>query len=475
VDGYPWRIDLDQETTHVRTSSAASAVALSLLLATTLLPATARAARPLALVRVDVSCALDPDCERARLHLAEALVAEGLSVVVSVGGLDSTALDRCECAWDIGTTQPLVADDAEAYGHHLRRGKGLYLGGENIYFDVRNQSIAEALRAFGGGAVLVWPSRPVPLASPDLFPESVNLRTLPRHPVVDFTLRCGVVDEVVYDGVGVGWFQLASHGDVLTGIPTASPAAAWGMDRGGIEDLLAAPEGRVVSVLDLNWLANTFDLGDNRRYAAGMVLWLCGGADGGASRTPHCAPRTQGFWQRQCHAEADDGGPELLVDDWRTVRPVVDAILRSVPLPGIGSSRNVPTCEGLDAEPESDPCERALKQVTAWLLNVQDGLVSCDCPFDEETVASLLAHHGLLLPGGLDTADLGGFLVGLVAQGRCDVAAEIAAALNEGRLLPDYEGEGDTSSGFDSRGAESGRGAPGRVRARRENGEPRRP
>lgn len=410
--------------------------------------ASAASARPLAVVIHDRLC--DLDCDLARRNLREVLLSEGLSVAVQGRGLEDGDLDDRACAFDIRVRDEVQPEEVAVLGALLERGGGAYLGGENIFFDARNRSVTAALNALGAGGVQAYPDRPTPLPTPGEFPEDANPLLDPPHPLTLLRPAGGPAAPVIFDGVGVGWFLFAGRGDTPLGLPGSSPMAAWGSDRGGVEDLPPVPDGRLVSILDLNWLSTTFGSARNREQAGSIAAWLCGGPEGVEGPVePRCTTRTRGFWRRQCSGD-EAGRPEALASDWSALRAGVDRFLASLSLPQLRLSTRH-TCDALEPDPDSDPCERALAQATAYLLNVRYGLVSCDCPFDAEALAAEVASRaGLTLPSGLDAVSLADYLFLLLQLGHCTLVNDLADGLNQGRSLTDYQGEGDVTA--DGRG-----------------------
>ena len=83
-------------------------------------------------------------------------------------------------------------------------------------------------------------------------------------------------------------------------------------------------------------------------------------------------------------------------------------------------------CEdGMDADPPSNPCERALKQYTAMLFNLSSDRLQFNCDLD-------------LVAGSCGSSTLGELvdeLAGLINSGdgnNCKLAADCAVAVNEG-------------------------------------------
>jgi hypothetical protein len=147
-------------------------------------------------------------------------------------------------------------------------------------------------------------------------------------------------------------------------------------------------------------------------------------------------PLTQGYWHRQCLGAGlitpgrNGRGPQEPTepDFLKTLVPAVDARLQaSIFLPP-----TFRTCEdGIDAVPPSDPCERALKQYTALLLNIESGRLQESCDIDLSAESCSATTIG----------DLVNELAGLINSGDpddCQVASDCAGAVNEnqGIVIP---------------------------------------
>ena len=144
-------------------------------------------------------------------------------------------------------------------------------------------------------------------------------------------------------------------------------------------------------------------------------------------------PMTAGYWHRQCLGVAqEDGGlsPSRKGKGPKSpTEPDFEELLMEcadLELADLGFFLD-DTCSGIDARPASDDCERALRQLTALVLNVCSGRLQEACPvclascgFDEAdgSVAELINEI---------TADIQG--------GFCKQAAEKAALVNEGEGL----------------------------------------
>ncbi len=145
---------------------------------------------------------------------------------------------------------------------------------------------------------------------------------------------------------------------------------------------------------------------------------------------PECAcnadPRSQGYWHRQClgvglitpgrhgRGPAEAKEPDFL----KTLVPAVNTRLQN-------SIFEFRTCEdGIDTVPPSEPCEKAKKQYTALLLNLESGRLAPGCGIDpasssctSSTIAGLIEEIAALINSGTDQ--------------NCKLAASCAGAANE--------------------------------------------
>jgi hypothetical protein len=150
-------------------------------------------------------------------------------------------------------------------------------------------------------------------------------------------------------------------------------------------------------------------------------------------------PLSQGYWHRQCLGAdlispgRNGRGPnEPTAPDFvKTLLPDANALLEEKVFVFAACE------EGMDADPPSDPCERALKQYTALLFNLASERLENAC---QVTVAD----------SGCESATLGELideLAGLINNGdggSCQLAAACAAAVNEGGVVPGSTGAGLT-------------------------------
>jgi hypothetical protein len=142
-------------------------------------------------------------------------------------------------------------------------------------------------------------------------------------------------------------------------------------------------------------------------------------------------PRTQGYWHRQCLGlPASEGGldpgrkgrgPKETTDPNFSDGLMSCTDLRLEDLGFFGER----TCSAMDADPPSDPCERAKRQLAALILNVCSDRLTETCELDLSNVScSAMSVEGLIQ----ETSQL-------IQSGECGKAADCAALVNEGEGL----------------------------------------
>ena len=141
-------------------------------------------------------------------------------------------------------------------------------------------------------------------------------------------------------------------------------------------------------------------------------------------------PSGQGFWHRQClGAPVSQGGlapgrrgrgPFVPTEPGfvEELMPCADARLAE-----LGFTEDT-TCSGLDAHPSNDPCERALKQLSALILNACSSRVTGSCGVDAGVEGCAAATVGELIDEAAD----------LIHSGECRQAASCVAVVNEGAV-----------------------------------------
>jgi hypothetical protein len=105
--------------------------------------------------------------------------------------------------------------------------------------------------------------------------------------------------------------------------------------------------------------------------------------------------------------------------------PCADAILEDLLFYGVD------TCDGMNADPANDPCEKATKELTALILNVCSERAPETCEVDLQSQGCLSTDVGSLLEE----------LAGYIAAGSCEQARECAETSNDGQgLIEDANG-----------------------------------
>jgi hypothetical protein len=157
--------------------------------------------------------------------------------------------------------------------------------------------------------------------------------------------------------------------------------------------------------------------------AMGVAVPIAGGYSGtnGLASVPcaavggGCAPRTQGFWKRQCTADHPSGEPGRLAS-------YLAEIAGTATFSDVGTVAEA--CAELTPSPRMDKCEQAEAQLAALLFNVASNrLSSCCCVEGPD--------------GDITASDAIGIIDALLANplrdfGDCVTAQALAAAINEG-------------------------------------------
>ncbi len=147
---------------------------------------------------------------------------------------------------------------------------------------------------------------------------------------------------------------------------------------------------------------------------------------------PQCDPNplTQGYWHRQClGVPANEGGLDPGGKGRGPQSPTEPNFVEELMgcaegvLGGLGFGET--TCEGMEADPPSDDCERALKQLTALILNVCSDRLQLDCPVCLDSVGTFSPNVSLLI------SDVASY----IQAGMCKAAAQLAALANEGEAI----------------------------------------
>jgi hypothetical protein len=146
-----------------------------------------------------------------------------------------------------------------------------------------------------------------------------------------------------------------------------------------------------------------------------------------------CSPLTQGYWHRQCSGFGliglDGTGPPPH-PDWtpetllRVMAGVTDPLIRL-----LSSPADQTTCEALDADPQDDPCQRAIKQYAAVLLNIHAGHLAPDCLLRLPDVGVVTPQEAQVLLHDLIVLGLAG------DEEACKRANDLADLINTGAAL----------------------------------------
>jgi hypothetical protein len=265
-------------------------------------------------------------------------------------------------------------------------------------------------------------------------------------------------------------------GDGVSDLVVAAPRDDdGGLDRGAAwilflnsdgtvksEQKISDTEGGFLGVLDdsdsfgsRDWI---IDLGGDGGGDLTLVVAAVGDDDGGPDRgavwllflEATCPedpdPSSQGYWHRQClGVPASEGGidpgrngrgpdsptePDFVPD----LMDCADHALEDLGLYG------TLTCDGMDANPPSDPCQRAEKQLTALILNVCSGRVLDGCEVDVSAEGCSSTTVGDLLDE----------IATLILMADCNGARSCAAAVNEGIGLVDGGGGGASAATAES-------------------------
>jgi hypothetical protein len=151
-----------------------------------------------------------------------------------------------------------------------------------------------------------------------------------------------------------------------------------------------------------------------------------------AERCPFCPedpqPEGQGYWYHQClGVPPEAGGIDTDLLDMQVPEPTEPGFIADL-IPcaearlselGFGGTS---TCEGMEADPSNDKCEKALKQLTALILNVCSDRLVAGCPLE-------------VLPPGCDSTRAGSLIeesAALIHAGECQQAAACVDAVQSG-------------------------------------------
>jgi len=152
-------------------------------------------------------------------------------------------------------------------------------------------------------------------------------------------------------------------------------------------------------------------------------------------------PRTQGYWHRQCLGMPVNDPQCPGIDPGRSGRGPSEPNdpgfcpdyhdCAETQLEDLGFY-GLETCEGMNAVPANDACEKATKQLTALILNVCSGRLTNGCEVD-------VAAEGC---ASTNVGDLIDEMAALIQGGNCPQARDCGEAVNEGGAV---EGAGGSA------------------------------
>ncbi|HWU03629.1 MAG TPA: autotransporter-associated beta strand repeat-containing protein, partial [Novosphingobium sp.] len=177
-------------------------------------------------------------------NLANAQTTAGNTATIASPG---TTVDLSGYAqvWDLGFSTALTQAQITYYTNYLQNGGTLFLMGENSGFQARDSSITSLINALGGGTATV----------------SSNSNSSNSQTVASQFLLANQTSAVSFAAIG----QFTSLG-TGTCITSDCGAAAWGVGK-----LSGAPTGTIITVLDVNFLDNTFY---QSAFVANLIAYL---------------------------------------------------------------------------------------------------------------------------------------------------------------------------------------------------------
>jgi hypothetical protein len=137
-------------------------------------------------------------------------------------------------------------------------------------------------------------------------------------------------------------------------------------------------------------------------------------------------PAGQGYWHRQCLGVPESEGG---IDPGRYGRgpdsPTEPEFVERLMLCGDlwledAGFYGTTTCDGMNAFPASDKCEKAIKKLTALILNMCSTRVAADCPLDPAAYGCDSDNVGDLI---MEVSDL-------IQMGQCTLAASCASVMD---------------------------------------------
>jgi hypothetical protein len=172
----------------------------------------------------------------ALANLTTHLVGKGFTVTPNVG-VPAGSLATYEQVWDIrfNNTTPLTASNNTAYITYMAGGGSLFVMGENLGFNVRDDSIVALVAAAGGGNI----TYATPQNQQNVLPPFTGPSAIPGNQIT-YQAAAGALFP---PGNGaIVSFDPVTLGDYCT-------ACVWGPGR-----MSNAPNGSLIVVFDVNFL-----------------------------------------------------------------------------------------------------------------------------------------------------------------------------------------------------------------------------
>lgn len=137
--------------------------------------------------------------------------------------------------WDLGYRTQITGTIRDKYNLYLQDGGAIFLLGENVYFNIRNQSICDLVGSIGGG-------------STSIRYDTAGLNTIGATTASEFLLANGTAGITFY---APNFFSSYGTGTPVANTGLGPSAAMW--KTGSLSNARA---GAIVSVLDINFLLN---------------------------------------------------------------------------------------------------------------------------------------------------------------------------------------------------------------------------
>ncbi len=256
------------------------------------------------------------------------------------------------------------------------------------------------------------------------------IKMTPSGPIETSTLECIALR------TGGAFFASTDPEEILDRLLQSRPAGiesvtVTNLTNGVTVTLTPSPDGSFATILPVDE-GRVNDIDVTVRAEDGTtctmqtnVLTLCFAAG--------CSPLTQGYWHRQCMGlgliPPDGPGPPPHPDWEPEILLRIMAALTDPVIQALGSPIDQTTCQALDAEPPDDPCQRAIKQFAAVLLNMSGGRLGPTCALE-------LPDLGFVSPDEAVTAIEALIVRGLAGDlAACRQAADLADLINTGAAV----------------------------------------